>query len=126
MKKVVHDSLTTAIHDSLEALRTAFRDETENTSLLLPKECSKKWIMGTTQVNTDTTFTLFSVPNSAYLVKIYINGVLVGDNETKDSQTPVLVVDTSNASEPKVTYRSAQNEGYKLEAGDKVFIYWFH
>ena len=62
-----------------------------------------------------TAFTITSTPNAKYLVKIYINGILVGDNNTG-------VVTVSGTT---VTYVPAQNEDYALEAGDKILIYWF-
>ena len=109
------------IADSLKALRDSLQKTADNT--ILPKECSMKFVMMQDQVGDDTTFTLKSEPHSSYLVKIYINGVLVGDDDSSSDMTPVLRLNPSNKKE--VTYRSANNEGYKLEKGDKVIIYWF-
>ena len=110
------------IADSLKALRDSLQKTADNT--ILPKECSMKFVMMQNQVGDDTTFTLKSEPHSSYLVKIYINGVLVGDDDNSSGMTPVLMrLNPSNKKE--VTYRSANNEGYKLEKGDKVIIYWF-
>ena len=77
----------------------------------LPTEQSAKFSATAGQ----TAFTITSTPNAKYLVKFYINGILVGDNNTG-------VVTVSGTT---VTYVPAQNEDYALEAGDKILIYWF-
>jgi hypothetical protein len=115
---------TKALTDSLDSLKKDIR-KVDNT--LMPKECSLKKIMGQNQEVNDSTFTLTSVPHSAYLVKIYINGVLVGDNDNSNGDA-VLIFDSEN--KQIVKYRSYFNKDdgnnpYKLEEGDRVFIYWF-
>ena len=77
----------------------------------LPTEQSAKF----TATAGQTVFTISSTPNTNYLVKIYINGILIGDNNTS-------VVTVSGTT---VTYVPAENEDYALEAVDKILIYWF-
>ena len=78
----------------------------------LPTEHSAKFSATAGQ----TAFTIASAPHANYLVKIYINGILIGDNNTG-------VVTVSGTT---VTYVPAENENYALEAGDKILIYWFN
>ena len=93
---------------------------------LFPKEKSKTIIMTETQVSRAYKFNILTgTPNPAYRVKIYINGVLVGDDyQDADNEefTPVLIVDPDNH---VIVYDSWKNEDYKLQKGDKVMIYWF-
>ncbi|MBP5649549.1 MAG: hypothetical protein J6X01_00530, partial [Bacteroidales bacterium] len=117
---------TKALTDSLDSLRKDIR-KVDNT--LMPKECSLKIYMGHDHPVNDSTFTLTSEPHSAYLVKIYINGVLVGDNDLNDGYSNngdhAVLKFEDEGNKRKVTYRSHYNEGYKLEEGDKVILYWF-
>ncbi len=62
-----------------------------------------------------TSFTLTNAPKSNYLVRMYINGVMVGD-----SATGVVTVSGTT-----VTYVPAQNGDYSLTAGDKIIISYF-
>jgi hypothetical protein len=112
---------TRALSDSLDSLRKDIRN-IDNT--LMPKERSKKFIMEQDQQTAEYEFMLPSEPHSAYLVKIYINGVLVGDSDTNDEESArVLTLDSAN--KKKVTYHPKANENYSLREGDKVVIYWF-
>ena len=105
------------IADSLKALRDSLLKTADNT--LLPQERSKKFTLAADQTDDTYTFTIDSDPHASYLVKIYINGVLVGDN----GGTNVLSINDPNRKE--IIYNSSENEGYKLEQGDKVILYWF-
>ena len=112
---------TRALSDSLDSLRKDIRN-IDNT--LMPKERSKKFIIEQDQQISEYYFTLPSEPHSAYLVKIYINGVLVGDSDTSPiEEERVLTLNPTNKRE--VTYHAKANEEYKLRKDDKVVIYWF-
>nr|MCR4964305.1 hypothetical protein [Bacteroidales bacterium] len=82
----------------------------------IPTETSKKF----TATAAQTSFPLTvdgeaSTPNSNYLVRMYINGIMVGD-----SATGVVTVNGTT-----VTYVPAQNGNTSLKAGDTVIISWF-
>ncbi len=62
-----------------------------------------------------TSFTLNQTPKSNYVVRLFINGVMVGD-----SATGVVTVSGTT-----VTYVPAQNDNYSLVAGDKIIISYF-
>ena len=62
-----------------------------------------------------TSFTLTNAPKSNYLVRMYINGVMVGD-----SATGVVTVNGTT-----VTYVPAQNGNKALEAGDTIILSYF-
>ena len=74
-----------------------------------------------------TLCTLQNHPNDSYRVKLYINGILVGDDMsgysggTNPTYNRVLTIGSNN----EIKYNSVQNEGYKLKKGDKVMLYWF-
>lgn len=74
-------------------------------------ETSKKF----TATAGQTSFTLDNVPKSNYLVRMYINGVMVGD-----SATGVVTV-TGNT----VTYVDSENDNKALAEGDIVIISYF-
>ena len=131
----INDSISEAIHDSLNMLKKGIRDVTDTayTSSLLPVEKSKILIIDEDQ---DPQIPVFKIcqldkkPNNAYLVKIFINGVLVGDNapanDGSDSHyAPVLRVEKTSSEKYEIKYDSDKNEGYLLEKGDKIILYWF-
>lgn len=62
-----------------------------------------------------TSFTITNAPKSNYLVRMYINGVMVGD-----SATGVVTVNGTT-----VTYVPAQNGNKALEAGDTIILSYF-
>ena len=68
-----------------------------------------------------TSFTLSQAPASTRLVRIYINGVMVGDNDNTDTNFPAVI----SVSGTTVTYQPANNGNYALRAGDRVVIYYF-
>ena len=90
---------------SYPSVKNAFKNA------LLPTETSQMY----TATEGQTTFTLNNTPNSNYLVRLYINGVMVGD-----SATGVVTVDGTT-----VTYVPAQNGGEPMEVGDKIIISYF-
>ena len=96
--------------DTANVLRGLINNVSDN----LAKEHVYKTSAGTGQ----TTFYLASEPSANYLVKMFINGVLVGDNY---SSYAVITVSGTTA-----TYHPDRNNGYALQAGDKVFIYYFY
>ncbi|MBQ9434606.1 MAG: hypothetical protein IJU33_00580, partial [Bacteroidales bacterium] len=100
-----------ALIDSNYVTEQALIDSNYVKTTELPTEQSAKF----TATAGQTAFTISSTPNTNYLVKIYINGILIGDNNTS-------VVTVSGTT---VTYVPAENEDYALEAGDKILIYWF-
>lgn len=68
-----------------------------------------------TATASQTSFTLTNAPKRNYLVRMYINGVMVGD-----SATGVVTVNGTT-----VTYVPAQNGNYSLTAGDTIIISYF-
>ena len=89
------------------------------------KEVSDKFIA--TEEN-QTEFTLSNIPTENHLVKMYINGVLVGDNVTVDENinnnitTFHAVITVSNST---VNYRPEYNGNYQLRAGDRIVFYYY-
>ena len=104
--KVQNDSI--AISSNLSDTAQVLRNLINN----LPKEHVKKVIATDGQ----TTFTLDSEPKANYLVKMFINGVLVGDNDDA-----VITVSGTTA-----TYDPSKNGDKVLVAGDKIVIYYFY
>ena len=107
INNIVNNYLTTNEYINEQALIDSNYVKTTE----LPTEQSAKF----TATAGQTAFTISSTPNTNYLVKIYINGILIGDNNTG-------VVTVSGTT---VTYVPAENEDYALEADDKILIYWF-
>ena len=91
------------------------------------KEVSDKFIA----IENQTTFTLSNSPTKKHLVKMYINGVLVGDNVTiyyyNDPPTTFsAVIDLDpNPNGYEVTYDPDSNGGYHLREGDMVVFYYY-
>ena len=77
----------------------------------LGTETSQKF----TATDGQTNFTLTNAPKSNYLVRLYVNGVMVGD-----SATGVVTVSGTT-----VTYVPAQNSNKVMVAGDTVIISYF-
>ncbi len=77
----------------------------------LGTETSQKF----TATDGQTNFTLTNAPKSNYLVRLYVNGVMVGD-----SATGVVTVSGTT-----VTYDPAQNGNKAMVAGDTVIISYF-
>jgi len=77
----------------------------------LGTETSQKF----TATASQTSFTLTNAPKSNYLVRLYVNGVMVGD-----SATGVVTVSGTT-----VTYDPAQNGNKAMVAGDTVIISYF-
>lgn len=77
----------------------------------LGTETSQKF----TATDGQTNFTLTNAPKSNYLVRMYINGVMVGD-----SATGVVTVNGTT-----VTYVPAQNGNKALEDGDTIILSYF-
>ena len=131
----INDSISEAIHDSLNMLKKGIRDVTDTayTSSLLPVEKSKILIIDEDQdpqMSVVKICQLDKKPNNAYLVKIFINGVLVGDNAPANGGSdshyaPVLRVEQNSSEKYEIKYDSDKNEGYLLEKGDKIILYWF-
>ena len=106
--KVQNDSI--AISSNLSDTAQVLRNLINN----LPKE----HVIKVTATDDQTTFTLASEPKANYLVKMFINGVLVGDNDGTDA---VITVSGTTA-----TYNPANNGDKALVAGDKIVIYYFY
>jgi hypothetical protein len=106
---------TMAHNDSL-ALATALQDNIDTTSQnirnAIPKEKKAKFAAAAGQ----TDFDLGTEPNTtnAY-VKMFINGIMVGDNEDG-----VITISGTTA-----TYVPAENGGYELKADDRIVFYFF-
>lgn len=109
----LHDTATN-VRGQLADTANVLRGLINNVADYLAKEHVYKTAAGTGQ----TTFDLASEPSANYLVKMFINGVLVGDNY---SSYAVITVSGTTA-----TYHPDRNNGYALQAGDKVFIYYFY
>ena len=78
----------------------------------IPSETSMKFSAAAGQ----TTFTLNHTPKANYVVRLFINGIMVGD-----SATGVVTVSGNT-----VTYVPAQNDNKNLKAGDTVIISFFY
>ena len=105
----------TNVSEGLDSVKNHIRSEIG--ALAAVKEYSKKYDATANQ----TTFTLPQTPVNTHLVRIYINGVMVGDNDNSDSAFPAVIT----VSGTTVTYIPANNGGYVLNAGDRVVIYYF-
>jgi hypothetical protein len=74
----------------------------------------------TVQTAGQTDFTLPHKARTDCVVKLYINGVMVGGNYNE-----VVTVATSS-NQTTVTYDPAKNGNYALKADDKVtIVYWY-
>ncbi len=85
------------------------------TSSTQAQETSDKFTVTT---DGQTSFTLTQTPNTSYLVRIYRNGILLGDNNGSNS---IITVNGTT-----VTYNAAQNDGDALQANDKIMFYYFY
>ena len=101
-----------------------------NNILLSIREVSDKFIATDNQ----DVFALSNKPTHNNLVKMYINGILVGDNEPVFDEyydTYIAVIDqveyspNPNNNKYNVHYRSDYNDNYVLRAGDKVVFYYY-
>ena len=91
MNKAIDTIAANVVADSLNAFRESLRKTTDNT--LLPRERSKKFMIEEKQDGDVYIFKIDSKPHSSYLVKIYINGVLVGDNDNSNNDAVLTVSD---------------------------------
>ncbi|MBP5710323.1 MAG: hypothetical protein J6W84_05035, partial [Bacteroidales bacterium] len=107
--KVQNDSI--AISSNLRDTAQVLRNLINN----LPKEHVLRVVSPTAN---QTEFTLASEPSANYLVKMFINGVLVGDNDGTDA-----VITVSGTT---VTYIPANNGNKEIETTDKIVIYYFY
>ncbi|MBR6132383.1 MAG: hypothetical protein IKQ20_11055 [Bacteroidales bacterium] len=97
--------------DAFNAFKAVLDDHIDSRIPAAATETSQKFAATAGQ----TAFTLSSTPKSNYLVRLYINGIMVGD-----SATGVVTVSGTT-----VTYVPAQNGDYSLTAGDKIIISYF-
>ena len=109
--------LSQQLTNTLNAL-TARIDSVINVMNNLPTRMVEE--RDTVQTAGQTNFTLSREARTDCVVRIYINGVMVGGN-----YNGVVTLATSN-SQTTVTYVHAQNKGYALKANDKVtIVYWY-
>ncbi len=109
--------LSQQLTNTLNAL-TARIDSVINVMNNLPTRMVEE--RDTVQTAGQTNFTLAREARTDCVVRIYINGVMVGGN-----YNGVVTLATSN-SQTTVTYVPAQNKGYALKANDKVtIVYWY-
>ena len=109
--------LSQQLTNTLNAL-TARIDSVINVMNNLPTRMVEE--RDTVQTAGQTEFTLSREARTDCVVRIYINGVMVGGN-----YNGVVTLATSN-SQTTVTYVPAQNKGYALKANDKVtIVYWY-
>ena len=109
--------LSQQLTNTLNAL-TARIDSVINVMNNLPTRMVEE--RDTVQTAGQTNFTLSREARTDCVVRIYINGVMVGGN-----YNGVVTLATSN-SQTTVTYVPAQNKGYALKANDKVtIVYWY-
>ena len=106
----------TVLTDSIARVRTALADTATAIRNAIPKEMRDKFTATVDQ----TEFTLSEAPNTTnYFVKIYRNGMLIGDN----ADGIITVSGTT------VTYDPSQNtlpgSNGNLVAGDRIVIYYF-
>ena len=107
--KVQNDSI--AISSNLRDTAQVLRNLINN----LPKEHVLRVV---SPAANQTEFTLASEPSANYLVKMFINGVLVGDNDGTDA-----VITVSGTT---VTYIPANNGNKEIETTDKIVFYYFY
>lgn len=105
------------LRDTANNVRGQLAD-TANVLRGLINNLPKERVMKVVATDAQTTFTLASEPSANYLVKFYINGVLIGDNDGTDA-----VITVSGTT---VTYIPANNSDKALVAGEKIFIYYFY
>ncbi len=109
--------LSQQLTNTLNAL-TARIDSVINVMNNLPTRMVEE--RDTVQTAGQTNFTLSREARTDCVVRLYINGVMVGGN-----YNGVVTLATSN-SQTTVTYVPAQNKGYALKANDKVtIVYWY-
>ena len=109
--------LSQQLTNTLNAL-TARIDSVINVMNNLPTRMVEE--RDTVQTAGQTNFTLAREARTDCVVRLYINGVMVGGN-----YNGVVTLATSN-SQTTVTYVPAQNKGYALKANDKVtIVYWY-
>ena len=124
-KAIMVDYLANGTTQEMMDLLTAFMSNTEafNTfKTLLDAHIDSRIAAATetsmkfTATDGQTSFTLNHTPKANYVVRLYINGVMVGD-----SATGVVTVNGTT-----VTYVPGQNDNYNLKAGDKVILSFFY
>ena len=97
-------------------------------ALLSIQEVSDKFVFNSNNTeivefntNGQPVFTLSYTPASNHLIKMYINGVLVGDNDISNANFPAVIT----LSDPKVTYIPTSNGNYQLRDGDRIVFYYY-
>jgi len=89
----------------------------------LPKMAQDSFTVAT---DGQTSFTLKNVPDADHVLRMYINGVMVGG-----SHSGVLTIPSNSTNTKEVVYDPEKNknrdgEAYALKAGDKVtVVYWY-
>lgn len=107
--------------NSLLAAMKARIDSLANVTKNLPKMAQDSFTVAT---NDQVNFELKNVPDADHVLRMYINGVMVGG-----SHSGVLTIDPDN--NKVVVYHSEKNKNrdgvaYALKAGDKVtVVYWY-
>jgi len=117
------DVYTTAQVDALLAAMTARIDSLANVTKNLPKMAQDSFTVAT---NDQDNFELKNVPDADHVLRMYINGVMVGG-----SHSGVLTIPSNSTNTKEVVYNPEKNknrdgEAYALKAGDKVtVVYWY-
>jgi len=83
------------------------------------KEQNDYITLGADETGDTQAMTLSQTPNANFIVKMYINGVLVGDN----SRTSDNVITVSGTT---ATYHSASNNNYKLKTTDRIQVVYLY
>ena len=111
--KVKQDSI--AMDNRVSTLETNLNNLTELVNSLNIKMKQEKFLANAGQ----TVFTLAEEAKTDCVVRMYINGVMVGGNHNG-------VVTINNSNIKQVTYAPAENGDYALKANDKVtIVYWY-
>ena len=112
----------TKVQNDSIALATALKDSMNTISNKIPIEVRDKFTATADQTNFTLSYAPYTKGTITTMVKMYINGILVGDNyfgELLPEQNVISV--TGNT----VVYRPDINGNYNLQAGDKVVFYYY-
>jgi LEA14-like dessication related protein len=109
--------------NTLLAAMKARIDSLANVTKNLPKMAQDSFTVAT---EGQTSFTLKNVPDADHVLRMYINGVMVGG-----SHSGVLTIPSNSTNTKEVVYNPEKNKNrdghaYALKAGDKVtVVYWY-
>jgi len=110
--------------NAMIAVLKARIDSLANVTANMPKMAQDSFTVAQNQIEDTCNFVLKNVPDNQHILRMYINGVMVGGDHSG-------VLTIANAQNKTVTYhadknKNHNNEAYNLKAGDKVtIVYWY-